>query len=364
MTGLIIDPYFSSTKLAWLLSDVPQARVKAEAGELCFGTVDSFLIWKLTKGARHVTDATNASRTQLFDITANQWSSELADYFAIPLGILPEVHDCVAEFGIADAAWFGAEIPILGVAGDQQAALIGQACFKPGMSKSTYGTGCFVMTHTGAQVRYSKKNLLATIAYRIDGQTSYALEGSIFVKWLRDQMGLIEHASDTQAAYERTEGDAQGVYVVPGFTGLGAPHWRPDVRGLITGLTLNSDKNHIITAFLQSVAFQTETLLSLMAEEGAPVDTLRVDGGMVVNEALCQFLSDILQVTVERPADIETTAKGAGVLAAIGCGVLKDLEDAATHWRLDKCFQPAMTDAVRGQLLKGYNHALSQALSA
>ena len=205
----------------------------------------------------------------------------------------------VGVCGIADAGWLGAPMPIRGVAGDQQAALIGQACFKPGMSKSTYGTGCFVMTHTGAQVRYSKKNLLATIAYRIDGQTSYALEGSIFVagqavKWLRDQMGLIEHASDTQAAYERTEGDAQGVYVVPGFTGLGAPHWRPDVRGLITGLTLNSDKNHIITAFLQSVAFQPETLLSFMAEEGAPVDTLRVDGGMVVDEALCQLSSDHL----------------------------------------------------------------------
>ncbi len=212
---------------------------------------------------------------------------------------MPKVHDSVGVFGIADSEWFGAPITILGVAGDQQAALIGQACFKPGMSKSTYGTGCFVMTHTGEQVRYSKKNLLATIAYRIDGQTSYALEGSIFVagqavKWLRDQMGLIEHASDTQAAYERTEGDAQGVYVVPGFTGLGAPHWRPDVRGLITGLTLNSDKNHIITAFLQSVAFQPETLLSFMAEEGAPVDTLRVDGGMVVDEALCQLSSDHL----------------------------------------------------------------------
>ena len=369
ITGLIIDPYFSSTKLAWLLSNVPNARARAEAGELCFGTVDSFLIWKLTKGASHATDATNASRTQLFDITTNQWSAELTDYFEIPEGILPEVHDSVAAFGIADAEWFGAPIPILGVAGDQQAALIGQACFKPGMSKSTYGTGCFVMTHTGEQVRYSNKNLLATIAYRIDGQTSYALEGGIFVagqavKWLRDQLGLIEHASDTQAAYERTGGDTEGVYVVPGFTGLGAPHWRPDVRGLITGLTLNSDKDHIITAFLQSVAFQTETLLSLMAEEGAPVDTLRVDGGMVVNEALCQFLSDILQVDVERPLDIETTAKGAGVLAAIGCGVLKDLEDAATHWCLDKRFEPIMADLVRAQLLKGYNQALSQALSS
>ncbi len=368
ITGLIIDPYFSSTKLAWLLGNVPGAQAKAQAGELCFGTVDSFLIWKLTVGASHVTDATNASRTQLFDITANQWSVELTNYFAIPQAILPKVQDSVAEFGIADAQWFGAPIPILGVAGDQQAALIGQACFKPGMSKSTYGTGCFVMTHTGERVRYSKKNLLATIAYRIDGQTSYALEGSIFVagqavKWLRDQLGLIEHASDTQAAYERTEGDAQGVYVVAGFTGLGSPQWRPDVRGLITGLTLSSDKDHIITAFLQSVAFQTETLLSLMAEEGAPVDTLRVDGGMVVNEALCQFLSDILQVTVERPADIETTAKGAGVLAAIGCGVLKDLEDAATHWRLDKRFAPQMNEPVRAQLLEGYNHALKQALS-
>ena len=368
ITGLIIDPYFSSTKLAWLLSNVPQAQSKAEAGELCFGTVDSYLIWQLTTGVSHVTDATNASRTQLFDICANQWSPELTEYFAIPQSILPEVHDSVSQFGVADPQWFGAAIPILGVAGDQQAALIGQACFTPGMSKSTYGTGCFVMTHTGPTVRYSKKNLLATIAYRIDGQTSYALEGSIFVagqavKWLRDQLGLIEQAADTQAAYERTGGDAQGVYVVPSFTGLGAPHWRPDARGLITGMTLSTDKDHIITAFLQSVVFQTETLLRLMAEEGAPVDTLRVDGGMVVNHALCQFLSDILQVVVERPLDIETTAKGAGVLAAIGCGVLKDLPDAATHWRLDKRFESDMAGAIREKLLSGYEHALQQALT-
>jgi glycerol kinase len=255
----------------------------------------------------------------------------------------------------------------MGVAGDQQSALIGQACFTPGMSKSTYGTGCFIMTHTGSKLRYSQKNLLSTVAYRINGETSYALEGSIFVagqaiKWLRDQMGLIEDAGETQSAYERTNGDAQGVYVVPGFTGLGAPYWQPDVRGLITGLSLSSDRDHIITAFLQSVAFQTQNLLGLMAEEGAPVETLRVDGGMVVNEALCQFLSDILQVGVDRPLDIETTAKGAGILAAIGCGLLQDLTDAASHWRLDKRFEPNMEDAARTRLLAGYDKAVGRAL--
>ena len=367
-TGLLLDPYFSATKLKWLLDNVDGARARAEAGELAFGTIDSWVIWNLTGGTSHVTDATNAARTMLYDIRKGRWSKTMCDLLDIPMNMLPEVKDSAADFGVTRADLFGREIPILGVAGDQQAALIGQACFTPGMSKSTYGTGCFVMTHTGPTVRYSKKNLLATIAYRIDGQTSYALEGSIFVagqavKWLRDQLGLIEQAADTQAAYERTGGDAQGVYVVPSFTGLGAPHWRPDARGLITGMTLSTDKDHIITAFLQSVVFQTESLLRLMAEEGAPVDTLRVDGGMVVNYALCQFLSDILQVVVERPLDIETTAKGAGVLAAIGCGVLKDLPDAATHWRLDKRFESDMAGAIREKLLSGYEHALQQALT-
>ena len=367
-TGLIIDPYFSSTKLAWLLDQVDSDRNRAQNGELCFGTIDSFLVWRLTQGAKHVTDATNASRTQLFDIDQQCWSQPLLDVFNVPAAVLPQVLDCVDDFGIADAEWFGAEIPICGIAGDQQAALIGQACFEPGMSKSTYGTGCFVMTHTGQQISRSSQQLLSTVAYRINGQPSYALEGSIFVagvaiQWLRDQLGLIEHAADTADAFARTGGDTQGVYVVPAFTGLGAPYWQPQARGLITGLTLDSNKDHIITAFLQSVAFQTRTLLQAMAADGAPVSTLRVDGGMVVNDAFCQFLCDLLNVPVERPADVETTVRGAGVLAAMGAGLFADLQEAAELWQLGQRFDPAMAEDQRQRLARGYDQAVAQVLS-
>ena len=366
ITGLIIDPYFSSTKLTWLLDNVAGARQAALKDEICFGTVDSFLLWKLSKGQSHVTDATNASRTQLFDINEQAWSKELLAYFDIPQGLLPKVLDSAADFAVADAEWFGAPIPITGVAGDQQAALIGQACFAPGMSKSTYGTGCFAMTNTGAARPYSKQQLLTTIAYRIAGQTCYALEGSIFVagvaiKWLRDQLNLIDDAAETQAAFERCHGDSNGVVVVPAFTGLGAPHWQPDVRGLITGLTLDSSRDHVITATLQSVALQTAELLRAMAGDGAGVNTLRVDGGMVVNDALCQFLADILDVQVQRPKDVETTAKGAAVLAALGCGQLADLEDAASAWQLDQTFSPLMPRERRQQLMEGYARAVAQA---
>ena len=366
ITGLIIDPYFSSTKLTWLLDNVAGARQAALKDEICFGTVDSFLLWKLSKGQSHVTDATNASRTQLFDINEQAWSKELLAYFDIPQGLLPKVLDSAADFAVADAEWFGAPIPITGVAGDQQAALIGQACFAPGMSKSTYGTGCFAMTNTGAARPYSKQQLLTTVAYRIAGQTCYALEGSIFVagvaiKWLRDQLNLIDDAAETQAAFERCHGDSNGVVVVPAFTGLGAPHWQPDVRGLITGLTLDSSRDHVITATLQSVALQTAELLKAMAGDGAGVNTLRVDGGMVVNDALCQFLADILDVQVQRPKDVETTAKGAAVLAALGCGQLADLEDAASAWQLDQTFAPLMPRERRQQLMEGYARAVAQA---
>ncbi|MEL0048113.1 MAG: glycerol kinase GlpK [Gammaproteobacteria bacterium] len=367
-TGLIIDPYFSSTKLEWLLDRVDAERGRAARGDLCFGTVDSFLVWRLTKGARHVTDATNASRTQLFDIDQQAWSPQLLDLFNIPRAVLPEVLDCVADFGTADPEWFGAPIPICGIAGDQQAALIGQACFEPGMSKSTYGTGCFVMTNTGSQIPRSNQRLLATVAYRIHGQPSYALEGSIFVagvaiQWLRDQLGLIDHAADTADAFARTGGDTGGVYVVPAFTGLGAPHWQPQVRGLIAGLTLDSNKDQIITAFLQSVAFQTRTLLQAMAADGAPVSTLRVDGGMVVNDAFCQFLCDLLDVAVQRPADVETTVRGAGVLAAIGAGLFSDLTEAAALWQLGADFTPSMAEDHRQTLVAGYDRAVAQALA-
>jgi glycerol kinase len=367
-TGLIIDPYFSSTKLAWLLDQVDADRARAENGELCFGTIDSFLVWRLTQGSKHVTDATNASRTQLFDIGQQCWSQPLLDVFNVPAAVLPHVLDCVDDFGIADPEWFGAAIPIRGIAGDQQAALIGQACFEPGMSKSTYGTGCFVMTHTGQQISRSSQQLLSTVAYRINGEPSYALEGSIFVagvaiQWLRDQLGLIEHAADTADAFARTGGDTHGVYVVPAFTGLGAPYWLPQARGLITGLTLDSNKDHIITAFLQSVAFQTRTLLLAMAADGAPVSTLRVDGGMVVNDPFCQFLCDLLKVPVERPADVETTVRGAGVLAAIGAGLFADLQEAAELWQLGRRFDPDMADDQRQGLADGYDQAVAQALS-
>lgn len=368
-TGLIIDPYFSSTKLAWLLDQTDADRNRARRGELCFGTVDSFLVWHLTKGTHHVTDATNASRTQLFDIAQQSWSDPLLELFNVPAAVLPRVLDCVADFGIADPEWFGAAIPILGIAGDQQAALIGQACFTEGMSKSTYGTGCFVMTHTGDEISRSSQQLLSTVAYRIDGKPSYALEGSIFVagvaiQWLRDQLGLIEHAADTAKAFARTQGETHGVYVVPAFTGLGAPYWQPQVRGLITGLTLDSDKDHLITAFLQSVAYQTRTLLDAMAADGAPVSTLRVDGGMVVNEAFCQFLCDLLDVPVQRPADVETTVRGAGVLAAIGAGLFANLAEAAALWQLGQDFAPAMPREQRQRLLKGYDQAVAQTLAA
>ena len=368
ITGLIIDPYFSSTKLGWLLDNVAGARAAAQDGQLCFGTVDSFLLWKLSKGQRHVTDATNASRTQLFDINAQVWSEELLAYFDIPQVILPEVMDSAAHFAVADAEWFGAPIPITGVAGDQQAALIGQACFSAGMSKSTYGTGCFAMTNTGAERSHSKQRLLTTVAYRIAGQTCYALEGSIFVagvaiKWLRDQLGLIDDAAETQAAFERCQGDSNGVVVVPAFTGLGAPHWQPDVRGLITGLTLDSSRDHVITATLQSVVLQTAELLRAMAGDGAAVKTLRVDGGMVVNDALCQFLADILDVQVQRPQDVETTAKGAAVLAALGSGQLADLQDAASAWQLDQTYTAQMPAETRQQLLDNYARAVTQALA-
>ena len=367
-TGLIIDPYFSSTKLAWLLDQTDADRNRARRGELCFGTVDSFLVWHLTNGARHVTDATNASRTQLFDIAQQCWSGPLLDLFNVATAVLPEVLDCIADFGIAAPEWFGASIPIFGIAGDQQAALIGQACFEAGMSKSTYGTGCFVMTHTGEAISRSSQQLLSTVAYRIDGKPSYALEGSIFVagvaiQWLRDQLGLIQHAADTAEAFARTQGETHGVYVVPAFTGLGAPYWQPQARGLITGLTLDSDKDHLITAFLQSVAYQTRTLLDAMAADGAPVTTLRVDGGMVVNEAFCQFLCDVLNMPVQRPADVETTVRGAGVLAAIGAGLFADLQEAAALWRLGADFVPTMPMAKRQALLAGYARAVAQTLT-
>lgn len=367
-TGLVIDPYFSSTKLKWILDNVGGARDRAERGELCFGTVDSFLIWRLTGGAVHATDATNASRTQLFDIQRQEWSSELIAAFEIPFSVLPEVKDCVADYGSTRSEVLGVTIPILGVAGDQQAALIGQGCFESGQTKSTYGTGCFVIANTGSELVRSTHKLLSTVGYRLNGETTYALEGSIFiagagVKWLQDGLGLISDVQDTERAFVETGGDTGGVYFVPALVGLGAPHWQPNATGLITGLTLDSTKAQVVTALLQAIVFQTEELLRAMAHDGARIGELRIDGGMVVNDSLCQFLADILNIDVLRPSRVETTVFGAAVLAGIGAGLYADLPQAAQAWRLERKFSPKFDDKKRKTLTEGYQLAVRQVLT-
>ena len=370
ITGLLVDPYFSSTKLEWILSNEHLAQ-RARTGQLRFGTVDSFLIWHLTKGTCHVTDATNASRTQLFDIGRQEWSERALDYFGVPASVLPEVRDCAGEFGIADAQWFGAAIPIAGVAGDQQAALVGQGCLAPGLTKSTYGTGCFLIANTGGRRIRSEARLLTTVGYRIAGDACYAVEGSIFnagvaIKWLRDKVGLIETTAETEVAARRIGGDTGGVYVVPAFTGLGAPHWRPDARGLVTGLTLDTGADEIVTATLKSVAFQTADLLSAAEADGVQVKALRVDGGMVVNDWFCQFLADVTDLEVARPVNTETTAVGAGLLAAVGAGLYADLESAAEAWSLDqpdRLFVANATPAARSAWLGGWHAAVQRTLS-
>ena len=367
VTGLVIDPYFSSTKVEWLLRD-PEAQRLARADRLRFGTVDTFLVWRLTGGRSHATDATNAARTQLFDITRHVWSDILLDYFGIPASLLPEVKDSIADYGRVEARWFGAEIPIFGIAGDQQAALIGQGCISPGMAKSTYGTGCFVMVNTGTKRVDSTSGLLTTIGYRVNGRTTFATEGSIFsagvaVKWLRDKLGFIENAAETAEIARKTGGDTNGVYVVPAFTGLGAPHWRPDARGVISGLTLDSGVDEIVTATLSSIAFQTMDLFNAFRSDGIEPQRMRIDGGMVQNDWFCQFLSDVTELDLERPKHTETTALGAGFLAAIGAGLINDLEEASRHWTIDRRFSPAMEDVNRSARVDGWQRAVSQALA-
>ncbi|MDP6374824.1 MAG: glycerol kinase GlpK [Pseudomonadales bacterium] len=365
-TGLVVDPYFSATKLAWLLDGNGSLRTAAQRGDLCFGTVDSFLLWRLTKGRSHKTDATNASRTMLFDIRRQQWDEELCRYLNVPADMLPAVCDSAGEFGVAHTEWFGAPIPVTGIAGDQQSALIGQACFEVGMSKSTYGTGCFLMTNTGPMLVNSSHGLLTTVGYRIGGQTTYALEGSIFVagvavKWLRDKLRMIDEAGDTEGIAEANGVDTGGVYVVPAFTGLGAPYWEPDVRGTITGMTLDTSREQIVTATLQSVAYQTAELVDAMAHDGPDLARVRVDGGMVVNDWVCQFLADILDVDVERPAITETTALGAASLASVGAGLVGDLQTLAHGWRIDRAFHPGMPAPRRAMLLDGWKSAVARA---
>ncbi|WP_196259434.1 glycerol kinase GlpK [Pelagibacterium limicola] len=369
-TGLILDPYFSGTKIKWLLDNVKGARQKAERGELAFGTVDSFLIWRLTGRKQHLTDATNASRTLIFNIRENRWDEQLAEILSVPMSMLPEVRNCADDFGLTDPELFGAAIPILGVAGDQQAATIGQACFSPGMLKSTYGTGCFAVLNTGEQFVASQNRLLTTIAYRLDGQTTYALEGSIFiagaaVQWLRDELGIVKAAADTGPLALEADPN-QDVYLVPAFTGLGAPWWDTDARGAIFGLTRGSGAAEIARAALESVCYQTHDLLSAMhkdwsAEGGETV--LRVDGGMVASDWTMQFLADILDAPVDRPTNLETTALGAAWLAGSRAGIWPDKEGFAKNWARDRRFEPQMDEEMRERKLAGWADAVRRTLS-
>ncbi len=364
-TGLLLDPYFSGTKVKWLLDNVAGVRARAEAGELAFGTVDTWLIWNLTGGAAHVTDATNAARTMLYDIRAGAWSADMCATLDIPMSLLPEVKDCAADFGVTEA--FGAPIPILGVAGDQQAATVGQACFEPGMMKSTYGTGCFALLNTGDTPVTSTNRLLTTIAYQLDGKPTYALEGSIFVagavvQWLRDGLKIIDAAPATQALAE-TADPAQDVVIVPAFTGLGAPYWNADCRGAVFGLTRNSGPAEMARAALESVGYQTRDLLEAMQADwpGAETGTLRVDGGMSASEYAMQFLADIIGAPVDRPQVLETTAMGAAWLAGQRAGIYPAQADFASTWALDRTFAPIMDVATREAKYASWKRAVNAA---
>jgi glycerol kinase len=367
-TGLLLDPYFSGTKLAWILDNVAGARARAERGELAFGTVDCFLLWRLTGGKVHATDVTNAGRTLLLDIRKGAWDEDLLRLLDIPAALLPEVRDNSGMFGETAPGLFERPIPIAGMAGDQQAALFGQACFEPGMVKSTYGTGCFALLNTGEQALTSKNRLLTTPACRIHGRTTYALEGSIFVagaavKWLRDGLGVIAGAAETADRAASLPPD-HGVYMVPAFVGLGAPWWDPEARGLICGLTLDATGAHLARAALEATAYQTHDLAQAMrADGGGRAAALRVDGGMAANDWLCQFLADVLETPVERPAGVETTALGAAFLAGLATGVWPDLDALAATWTLDRRFEPKMGAAERERLLAGWRDAVRRTLS-
>lgn len=368
-TGLLLDPYFSGTKIKWLLDHVPGARQRAEAGELAFGTVDTFLIWKLTGGRVHATDATNAARTLIYNIAKGEWDAEICGLLDIPMSMLPEVKDCAADFGTTRADLFGREIPILGAAGDQQAATIGQACFQPGMMKSTYGTGCFALLNTGADMVPSTNRLLTTIAYRLNGQTTYALEGSIFiagavVQWLRDGLKIIREARETQPLADAAD-PGQDVVLVPAFTGLGAPYWRPDCRGAVYGLTRNSGPAELARAALESVGYQTRDLLEAMRSDwGAAADgILRVDGGMTASDWAMQFLSDILGAPVDRPVVTETTALGAAYLAGLQAGIYPQPDEFQKSWALERRFTPAMDLATRDAKYARWGRAVAATMA-
>lgn len=363
-TGLLLDPYFSGSKINWILDNVENARERAEKGELAFGTIDSFLIWRFTEGRVHATDATNASRTLLFDIHHQEWDKDLLELFDIPLAMLPEVKDSADDFGICSTEYLPGDIPIAGVAGDQHAALIGQACFKSGMIKSTYGTGCFVMMNTGDWAVTSHNRLLTTVAYRLNGKPTYATEGSIFIagagiQWLRDGLGIIKNAADTEEMAAKLPDNA-GVYLVPAFTGLGAPHWDPDARGAMFGLTRNTGVEHIVRAMLESICYQTADLFEAMEKDGIQPERIRVDGGMVQNNWLCGFLADVLGIPVERPVVTETTALGAAILAGLHTGLFNSLDDVEKQWKCDKSFDVNMQPETRKQLLLEWRKAVSK----
>ena len=367
-TGLLLDPYFSATKVAWILDNVEGARTRAEAGELAFGTVDTWLLWHLTQGRAHATDATNASRTMLYNIHTGTWDTELLELFNIPASLLPEVKDCAADFGTTSL--LGADIPILGIAGDQQAATLGQACFNTGMMKSTYGTGCFALLNTGDTAVASSNRLLTTIAYQLEGKTTYALEGSIFiagaaVQWLRDGLGIIDSAQQSGELAASAD-DSQQVYMIPAFTGLGAPWWDAEARGALIGLTRGTGPAEISRAALESVCYQTLDLLKAMqADWGQTTQTvLRVDGGMVASDWTMQRLADILQAQVDRPVIAETTALGAAWLAGSRAGVWPDKAGFAASWQLDRNFGPEMTPGERNEKVAGWDKAVRRVLSA
>jgi glycerol kinase len=365
-TGLILDAYFSATKLKWILDNVEGARTQAENGELCFGTVDCWLIWKLTNGKVHATDVTNASRTMLYNICSMQWDEELLALFNIPRAVLPEVKSSSEVFGHTTQVLTSEAIPVCGVAGDQQAALFGQMCLQPGMVKNTYGTGCFMLMNTGTKPIISKNNLITTIAWKINGEVSYALEGSVFiagavVQWLRDGLGIIKKSTDVEALSASVK-DSDGVYFVPAFAGLGAPYWNQHAKGTITGITRGTTAGHIARAAVESIAYQTMDVLEAMeADAGVRIKELRVDGGATVNNALLQFQSDLLQTKVARPMITETTALGAAYLAGLAIGIWKNTSEIENYWKMDRCFDPAMDSEEAKQKAAQWKKAIQAA---
>ncbi|MDO4566162.1 MAG: glycerol kinase GlpK [Oscillospiraceae bacterium] len=362
-TGLVIDAYFSGTKVRWILENVPGVRERAEKGDLLFGNIDTWLIWKLSKGKVHVTDYSNASRTLMFNIVEKKWDDEILAELNVPKSMLPEVKPSSCVYGMADAEWFGAEVPIGGAAGDQQAALFGQTCYNPGEAKNTYGTGCFMLMNIGEQVKYSKNGLVTTIAWGLDGKVEYALEGSIFIagaaiQWLRDELKMIEKSPDSEPLAESVP-DTNGCYVVPAFAGLGAPYWDQYARGTVVGLTRGVNKAHFVRATLESLAYQTaDVLFAMEADAGNKLAALKVDGGACANNFLMQFQADIIGAPVQRPKCVETTAMGAAYLAGLAVGYWATKEDVVKNWAIDRVFEPKMDEATRKSLYEGWQKAV------